>query len=105
MAEAGTDAEAVARARDSRADLVVMDIRVPDMNGIEATRRITADEALAGVKILILTTYETDALVAAALRAGASGYLGKGTKPDFLLHSIRTRPAAARSSADEPARA
>lgn len=102
---AGTDAEAVARARDSRADLVVMDIRMPDMNGIEATRRITADEALAGVKILILTTYETDALVAAALRAGASGYLGKGTKPDFLLHSIRTRPAAARSSADEPARA
>jgi len=78
---------------------------MPDMNGIEATRRITTDEALAGVKILILTTYETDALVAAALRAGASGYLGKGTKPDFLLHSIRTRPTAARSSADEPARA
>jgi DNA-binding NarL/FixJ family response regulator len=90
VAEAGTGAEAVARARDAQADLVVMDIRMPDMDGIEATRRITADEALAGVKILILTTYETDDLVAAALRAGASGYLGKGTKAEFLLHAIRT---------------
>lgn len=90
VAEAGTGAEAIARARDAQADLVVMDIRMPDMDGIEATRRITADEALAGVRILILTTYETDDLVAAALRAGASGYLGKGTKAEFLLHAIRT---------------
>jgi DNA-binding NarL/FixJ family response regulator len=90
VAEAGTGAEAVARVRDARADLVLMDIRMPDMDGIEATRQITADEALAGVKILILTTYETDDLVAAALRAGASGYLGKGTKPEFLLQAIRT---------------
>jgi DNA-binding NarL/FixJ family response regulator len=90
VAEAATGAEAVARARDARADLVLMDIRMPDMDGIEATRLITADEALAGVKILILTTYETDDLVVAALRAGASGYLGKGTRPAALLHAIRT---------------
>ena len=90
VAEAGTGAEAVARALDARADLVLMDIRMPDMDGIEATRLITADDALAGVKILVLTTYETDDLVVAALRAGASGYLGKGTEPGALLAAIRT---------------
>lgn len=60
------------------------------MDGIEATRRITADESLAGVKVLILTTFETDELVVAALRAGASGYLGKGVDPTSLLAAIRT---------------
>jgi DNA-binding NarL/FixJ family response regulator len=90
VAEAATGAEAVAQAREARADLVLMDIRMPDMDGIEATRLITADEALAGVKILILTTYETDELVVAALQAGASGYLGKGTRPQALLEAIRT---------------
>ena len=90
VAEAGTGAEAVAQARDTRCDLVLMDIRMPDMDGIEATRLITADESLAGVKILVLTTYETDDLVVAALRAGASGYLGKGTAPEVLLNAIRT---------------
>ncbi len=90
VAEAGTGAGAVTAARDTRADVVLMDIRMPDMDGIEATRRITGDEALAGVKILILTTYETDDLVVAALRAGASGYLGKGTEPALLLDAIRT---------------
>jgi len=90
VAEAGTGTEAVARARDARADLVLMDIRMPDMDGIEAARRITADEALADVKILVLTTYETDDLVVAALRAGASGYLGKGTSAEALLQAIRT---------------
>jgi len=90
VAEAGTGAGAVTAARDTRADVVLMDIRMPDMDGIEATRRITGDEALAGVKILILTTYETDDLVVAALRAGASGYLGKGTEPAVLLDAIRT---------------
>ena len=90
VAEAGTGAEAIARARDNQADLVLMDIRMPDMDEIEATRRITADETLAGVRILILTTCEADDLVVAALRAGASGYLGKGTEPAVLLDAIRT---------------
>jgi DNA-binding NarL/FixJ family response regulator len=89
-AEAGTGAEAVARTRETGPDLVIMDIRMPDMDGIEATRLITANEALTGVKILILTTYETDDLVAAALHAGASGYLGKGTQAEELLHAVRT---------------
>jgi DNA-binding NarL/FixJ family response regulator len=90
VAEAATGAEALARARDARADLVLMDIRMPDTDGIEATRQITADETLAGVKILILTTYETDDLVVGALRAGASGYIGKGARPEELLQAIRT---------------
>jgi DNA-binding NarL/FixJ family response regulator len=96
VAEASTGAEAVARARTSRADIVLMDIRMPDMDGIEATRRITADDALAGVKILVLTTFETDELVVAALRAGASGFLGKGVAPDALLDAIRTVAAGDR---------
>jgi DNA-binding NarL/FixJ family response regulator len=90
VAEASTGTEAVARARSSRADLVLMDIRMPDMDGIEATRQITSDDALAGVKILVLTTFETDDLVVAALRAGASGFLGKGVAPTGLLDAIRT---------------
>jgi len=90
VGDASTGAEAVALARSTRADLVVMDIRMPDMDGIEATRRITADEDLAGVKVLVLTTFETDDLVMAALRAGASGFLGKGVDPQALISAIRT---------------
>jgi DNA-binding NarL/FixJ family response regulator len=96
VAEASTGAEAVARARSSRADLILMDIRMPDMDGIEATRRITTDEAMDGVKILVLTTFETDELVVAALRAGASGFLGKGVAPGALLDAIRTVAAGDR---------
>ena len=90
VGEASDGAEAVEQARQSRADVVVMDIRMPGVDGIEATRRITADEDLAGVKILVLTTFETDELVAAALRAGASGFLGKGVEPEALLQAVRT---------------
>ncbi|WP_448630608.1 response regulator [Cellulomonas soli] len=90
VGEASTGAEAVRRARSDRADVVLMDIRMPDVDGIEATRRITADEELAGVKVLVLTTFETDDLVVAALRAGASGFLGKGVDPAALLAAIRT---------------
>jgi len=90
VGEAATGAEALERTRADRADVVLMDIRMPDMDGIEATRLITADESLAGVRILILTTFETDDLVVAALRAGASGYLGKGVEPATLLAAIRT---------------
>jgi DNA-binding NarL/FixJ family response regulator len=90
VGEAATGAEAVERARDRRADVVVMDIRMPQMDGIEATRRITAEEDLAGVKVLVLTTFETEDLVVEALRAGASGFLGKGVEPAALIEAIRT---------------
>ncbi|WP_328771688.1 response regulator transcription factor [Streptomyces sp. NBC_00286] len=90
VAEAGTGREAVELARSERADLVVMDIRMPDLDGIEATRLIAADEDLAGVKVLVLTTYDTDEHIVEALRAGASGFLVKDTKPAELLDAIRT---------------
>ncbi|WP_037304586.1 response regulator [Amycolatopsis orientalis] len=90
VAEAADGQDAVTKAREAQADVVVMDIRMPGVDGIEATRRITADEDLAGVKILVLTTFETDEFVVAALRAGASGFLGKGVEPELLLQAIRT---------------
>ncbi|GLY32695.1 response regulator transcription factor [Kineosporia sp. NBRC 101731] len=90
VGEGGTGREAVELARSTRADVVVMDIRMPDMDGIEATRHITADENLAGVRILVLTTFETDDLVVRALQAGASGFLGKGASPEELIAAVRT---------------
>ncbi|MFF7449586.1 MULTISPECIES: response regulator [unclassified Streptomyces] len=90
VGEASTGREAVALARSARADLIVMDIRMPDLDGIEATRLIAADEDLAGVKVLVLTTYETDEHVVEALRAGASGFLVKDIRPAELLDAIRT---------------
>jgi DNA-binding NarL/FixJ family response regulator len=89
VGEAGTGREAVAMARSARADVVLMDIRMPDMDGIEATRRIAAAEDLAGVRVLVLTTFENDDNVVLALRAGASGFLGKHVDPADLLHAIR----------------
>ncbi len=88
--QADTGRTAVALARTERADLVVMDIRMPDLDGIEATRLLAADEDLAGVKVLMLTTYDTDEHVVEALRAGASGFLVKDTRPADLLDAIRT---------------
>lgn len=90
VGQAGTGREAVELARSARADLVVMDIRMPEMDGIEATRLIAADDDLAGVKVLVLTTYDTDDHVVEALRAGASGFLVKDTRPAELLTAIRT---------------
>ncbi|BCY08540.1 response regulator transcription factor [Actinoplanes sp. L3-i22] len=90
VGEAATGAEAVTLARELRADVILMDIRMPDMDGIEATRRISGDEALAGVRVLILTTFETDEFVVSALRAGASGFLGKGVNPEELISAVRT---------------
>jgi len=90
VGEAATGAEAVARARSEQADLVLMDIRMPGTDGIDATRLLTTDESLAGVRVLVLTTFETDELVVAALRAGASGFLGKGVDPADLIAAIRT---------------
>lgn len=90
VGQAGTGRSAVELARSERADLVVMDIRMPDLDGIEATRLLAADEDLAGVKVLMLTTYDTDEHVVDALRAGASGFLVKDTRPAELLDAIRT---------------
>jgi DNA-binding NarL/FixJ family response regulator len=89
VGQAGTGREAVELARTARADLVVMDIHMPDLDGIEATRRIAADDDLAGVRILVLTTYDTDDHIVEALRAGASGFLVKDTRPADLLDGIR----------------
>jgi DNA-binding NarL/FixJ family response regulator len=90
VGEATTGTEAVELARSLRPDIVLMDIRMPEMDGVEATRQITRDERLAAVRILILTTFEIDEYVLQALRAGASGFLGKGVDPDGLLDAIRT---------------
>jgi DNA-binding NarL/FixJ family response regulator len=90
VGEAADGAEAVRLARTCRADVVVMDIRMPGVDGIAATATLAADEDLAGVRVLILTTFESDENVVAALRAGASGFLVKDTKPANLLAAIRT---------------
>lgn len=89
VGEAATGSEAVALCRTERADIVLMDIRMPELDGIEATRRITAADDLAQVKILILTTFETEDLIVEAFRAGASAYLGKDVEPAALLDAIR----------------
>ncbi|MFD4526703.1 response regulator [Streptomyces sp. NPDC058470] len=90
VGQAATGREAVELARSAGADLIVMDIRMPDLDGIEATRLIAADADLAGVRVLVLTTYDTDEHIAEALRAGASGFLVKDTRPAELLDAIRT---------------
>jgi DNA-binding NarL/FixJ family response regulator len=90
VGEAATGRQAIRLAREQRADVVLMDIRMPELDGLAATRQIIADEDLAGVKVLILTTFEVDEYVFEALRAGASGFLGKGTRPDVLIDAIRT---------------
>ncbi|HEY4459301.1 MAG TPA: response regulator transcription factor [Pseudonocardiaceae bacterium] len=89
VGEATNGADAVTLATRSQADLVLMDIRMPDVDGLEATRRIAADDDLAGVRVLILTTYEADDYVYQALRAGAAGFLVKDTEPGDLVHAIR----------------
>lgn len=105
IGEARDGREAVQLVRDLHPDVVIMDIRMPELDGIEATEQICADESCADTKVLILTTFEIDEHVAAALRAGASGFLGKGVAPAELLDGIRLvaggeallSPAATRS--------
>ena len=75
--------------KQTRADVVLMDIRMPGRNGIETTRAITADDDLAGVRVIVLTTFELDEYVVAAMAAGASGFLDKGVDPQVLLDAIR----------------
>jgi DNA-binding NarL/FixJ family response regulator len=89
VGEAGDGAEAVELVTHERPDVVLMDIRMPGTDGLEATRRITADERLADTKVLILTTFDLDEYVYEALRAGASGFLLKDTLPDDLLAAVR----------------
>ncbi|XRQ16134.1 response regulator transcription factor [Actinomadura welshii] len=87
VGEAGTGAEAVELAGRERPDLVLMDVRMPEMDGIEATRRICSD--IPDVRVLILTTFDLDSYVYSALRAGASGFLLKDTPPADLLSAVR----------------
>lgn len=89
VGEAANGAEAVERARAARPDIVLMDIRMPKLDGIQATAQITGMRGLEGVRIIILTTYDTDAYVFEALQAGASGFLLKDAGPAELLHAVR----------------
>jgi DNA-binding NarL/FixJ family response regulator len=89
VGEAADGAAAVRLTREHAPDLVLMDIRMPELDGIEATRRIGADPRLRDVRVMILTTYETDEYVFDGLRAGASGFLVKDTSPVELLRAVR----------------
>jgi DNA-binding NarL/FixJ family response regulator len=89
VGEAGSGGEALTLAGTVRPDVVVMDVRMPGMDGIEATRRICADPGLSEVRVLVLTTFDLDEYVHAALRAGASGFLLKDSPPPTLLAGIR----------------
>jgi len=89
IGEAADGTEAVERARAERPDVVLMDIRMPGLDGLEATRRITADPSLESVRVVMLTTFELDEYVFEALHAGASGFLLKNVEPDELREAVR----------------
>ncbi|MGE3449400.1 MAG: response regulator [Microbacteriaceae bacterium] len=89
VGEAGDGHEAVELVRATHPDVVLMDIRMPELDGLEATRQIKADAATAGTRVLVLTTFDLDEYVYDALRAGASGFLLKDTLPDDLLAAVR----------------
>jgi DNA-binding NarL/FixJ family response regulator len=89
VGEAVNGEQAVDLARAEVPDVILMDIRMPEVDGLEATRRIAADDALAGVRVVILTTFETDDYVYQALRAGASGFLVKDAEPEDLIRAVR----------------
>ncbi|GAB7109885.1 response regulator transcription factor [Streptomyces phaeofaciens JCM 4814] len=90
VAEAADGQEAIDLTATHRPDVVIMDIRMPNVDGVTATATICSRAELSSTRILVLTTFENDENVAKALRAGASGFLGKGVSPDVLLSSIRT---------------
>lgn len=87
--EASDGVEAVARAKSVRPDVILMDVRMPNMNGIEATRQIVDKDDLDPIRVLILTTFDLDEYVYDALRAGASGFLLKDAPPEELVHAVR----------------
>ncbi|MBE1498685.1 DNA-binding NarL/FixJ family response regulator [Amycolatopsis lexingtonensis] len=89
VAEAADGREAVALAREYLPDIVLLDVRMPGVDGLEATRRIAADPALAAVHVVILTNYGLDEYVFEALRAGAAGFLVKDIRPEDFLHAVR----------------
>ncbi|MCP2336549.1 response regulator [Actinomadura rupiterrae] len=89
VGEAGDGAQAIERVRELRPDVVLMDIRMPGMDGLEAARTISADARLDGVRVVILTTFDLDEYVYGALRAGASGFLLKDTEPEELIQAVR----------------
>ncbi|MFD8481685.1 response regulator [Kitasatospora sp. NPDC059673] len=89
VGEADDGEQALARAAELRPDVVLMDIRMPRLDGLATTRRICADPELAGVRVVVLTTFELDEYVFEALRAGAAGFLVKDTEPGELLRAVR----------------
>jgi DNA-binding NarL/FixJ family response regulator len=89
VGEAANGDEAVGMVQEMRPDVVLMDIRMPGLDGLEATRRIVANKELAGVRVLILTTFEVDEYVFEALRSGASGFVVKDIEPSELLQAVR----------------
>ena len=89
VAECGTGRDAVRLTRQWQPDVVLMDIRMPDGDGLEATRQILSDPALPGTRVVMLTTFELDEYIAEAVRAGAAGFLVKDTEPAELLRAVR----------------
>jgi DNA-binding NarL/FixJ family response regulator len=90
VGEAGTGRSGLSRVRELRPDVVLMDVRMPELDGLQATRQIVADPTLDGVRVLVLTTFDEDEHVFEAIRAGAAGYLLKDVSPTDLRQAIRT---------------